>query len=111
MRTYPRSSSVEIVGAYVDGRPIPFSSNAFTRLASVKRGGGCVKCCSGSSSSSRSACSAVSPGSIASASSSGVSSRPSKYTRRNPSNVIVWPVARSRYSGVPWRSDVALASP
>ena len=25
----------------------------------------------------------------------GASSRPSKYTRRNPSNVSVWPVARN----------------
>ena len=32
-------------------------------------------------------------------SSTAVSSRPSKYTRRNPSNFRVWPVARSRYAG------------
>ena len=36
---------------------------------------------------------------MASASSSGASSRPSKYTRRKPSNFIVWPVARSMYAG------------
>ena len=31
---------------------MPFSSSAFTRLASVKRGGGCVKCCDGMTSTS-----------------------------------------------------------
>ena len=36
--------------AYVLGRPIPFSSSSFTSVASVKQGGGCVKCCSGLSS-------------------------------------------------------------
>src|SRR2546428_10607376 len=30
--------------AYVDGRPIPSRSSSFTRLASLKRGGGSVKC-------------------------------------------------------------------
>ena len=34
------------------GRPIPFSSNAFTKVASLKRGGGWVKCCSGNNSQS-----------------------------------------------------------
>ena len=33
------------VGAYVDGRPIPSSSSVLTKDASVKRGGGLVKCC------------------------------------------------------------------
>src|SRR5206468_2850823 len=40
LRTYFRSTSVEIVGAYVDGRPIPNSSSVLTSDASVKRGGG-----------------------------------------------------------------------
>src|SRR5437773_1823319 len=44
-RTYPRSSRVAMVGAYVEGRPMPYSSRAFTSVASVKRGGGWVKCC------------------------------------------------------------------
>ena len=35
---------VPIVGAYVDGLPIPCSSIAFTRDASVYLAGGCVKC-------------------------------------------------------------------
>ena len=86
-----------MIDAYVDGRPIPSSSSVFTSDASVYRGGGCVKCCSGRTSSIRSSCSAVSSGSIVSASSSGPSSRPSKYTRRNPSKISVWPVARSPY--------------
>ena len=30
--------------AYVDGRPMPYSSSAFTSEASEKRGGGSVKC-------------------------------------------------------------------
>ena len=33
--------------AYVDGRPMPFSSSSLMSVACVKRGGGCVKCCSG----------------------------------------------------------------
>jgi hypothetical protein len=45
--TYSRSVSVEMICAYVDGRPIPSRSSSLTRLASVKRGGGCVKCCAG----------------------------------------------------------------
>ena len=33
-----------MIDAYVEGLPIPSSSNFFTRLASVYRGGGRVKC-------------------------------------------------------------------
>ena len=40
-------ANTEIIGAYVEGRPIPFSSRVFTIDASVKRAGPCVKCCSG----------------------------------------------------------------
>src|SRR6266480_4017107 len=83
-RTYLRSTSVEIVGAYVDGRPIPNSSSVFTSDASVKRGGGCVKCCDASSPRSLSASPSCTSGSGA-ISFSG-SSLDSKYTRRNPSN-------------------------
>ena len=39
----------EIILAYVDGLPIPSSSNFFTKLASEYLGGGCVKCCSSKS--------------------------------------------------------------
>ena len=35
---------VEMVAAYVDGRPMPCSSSALMSVASVKRGGGSVKC-------------------------------------------------------------------
>jgi hypothetical protein len=35
---------VVMIAAYVDGRPIPFSSRAFTSVASEYRGGGSVKC-------------------------------------------------------------------
>ena len=34
-QTYPRSWMVEMIYAYVDGRPITSSSSCFTRLASV----------------------------------------------------------------------------
>jgi hypothetical protein len=40
--TYFRSSRLEIVGAYVEGRPIPRLSSSFTSEASVYRGGGWV---------------------------------------------------------------------
>ena len=33
--TYPRSTIVPMIEAYVDGRPMPRSSSALTRLASV----------------------------------------------------------------------------
>ena len=42
-----RSASIEMIDAYVDGRPMPSRSSSFTRLASEKRGGGSVKCCDG----------------------------------------------------------------
>src|ERR1700752_1912202 len=45
--TYSRSTSVEMIEAYVEGRPIPSSSSSFTSVASLNRGGGSVKCCSG----------------------------------------------------------------
>src|SRR5258706_13716826 len=41
---YQRVRSVEMMAAYVEGRPIPRRSSSFTRLASLKRGGGSVKC-------------------------------------------------------------------
>ena len=44
---YLLSNIVVIVGEYVLGLPIPFSSNAFTRLASVYLAGGSVKLCFG----------------------------------------------------------------
>src|SRR5271169_6333133 len=50
-----------MMGAYVEGLPIPFSSRVFTIVASVNRGGPMVKCCSGMSF-SRSTSSPVSSG-------------------------------------------------
>ena len=38
---------VLMIAAYVEGRPIPRSSSSFTSEASLNRGGGSVKCCSG----------------------------------------------------------------
>ena len=90
-----------MIDAYVDGRPMPSSSSVLTSDASEKRGGGCVKCCSGRTSRSARACSAVSSGSRLSPSSSAPSSRPSAYTRRCPSKIIVRPLARNRYRAVP----------
>src|SRR2546426_6779492 len=46
---YHRILRVEMMLAYVDGRPIPSRSSSFTRLASLKRGGGSVKCWFGGS--------------------------------------------------------------
>ena len=40
---------VEIIEAYVDGRPIPRFSNSLTNDASLNRAIGLVKCCLGSS--------------------------------------------------------------
>lgn len=42
---YLLSNIVVIIGEYVLGLPISFSSNALTRLASVYLGGGSVKLC------------------------------------------------------------------
>ena len=92
LRTYLRSMSVEIVGAYVDGRPIPCSSSVFTSDASVKRAGGCVKCCDASRPRSLSSSPAATSGS-GEISFSG-SSLDSKYARRNPSKRTFRPFAR-----------------
>ena len=45
--TYCRSWMVLMIAEYVEGRPMPRSSSSFTSDASLKRGGGSVKCCSG----------------------------------------------------------------
>ena len=66
-----------MIAAYVDGRPIPRSSSAFTRLASVNRGGGEVEWPSGSSAVAFSASPSASGGSTFSSASPDGSSRPS----------------------------------
>ena len=43
--TYPRSWIVEIIFAYVEGRPIPFFSNSLTKAASENLAGGLVYFC------------------------------------------------------------------
>ena len=43
----PEDAAKNIIDAYVEGLPIPFSSSSFIKLASVNLGGGFVKCCSG----------------------------------------------------------------
>jgi len=71
---------VEIVAAYVDGRPMPCSSSALISVASVKRGGGSVKCWVGVTSVTSVTLPSVRFGSRAPASSSSsadASSRPS----------------------------------
>ena len=45
LTTYSLLNNVDIVGTYVDGLPIPFSSKSLTKEASVYLAGGCVKCC------------------------------------------------------------------
>ena len=91
--TYPRAKIVVIVGANVDGRPIPSSSSALTRLASVKRAGGWVKCCLFSKFLSLSASPSVSGGSVVSFCFSA--SVPSIYTFIKPSNFTFDPLARN----------------
>ena len=41
---YQRALRVWMMAAYVEGRPMPSRSSSFTRLASLNRGGGSVKC-------------------------------------------------------------------
>src|SRR5437879_10201497 len=38
--TYSRSTSVEIMEAYVEGRPMPYASSSFTHVGPLYRGGG-----------------------------------------------------------------------
>src|ERR1700720_1204732 len=103
--TYSRSTIVEIIEAYVEGRPIPSSSSSFTSVASVYRGGGSVKCCSGLMDSSFSTCPSVTRGSALPSPSSSFSSSSRSapatgiwYTFRNPSNFMIDPVVRNVYS-------------
>src|SRR5262249_46149907 len=98
--TYSRSSIVERMEAYVDGLPTPLSSNSLTSVASLKRGGGSVKCCSGLMARNLSVSPSTTAGSLcfSSSSSSSFSSFPSTYTLRKPSNFGTDPVARNRYS-------------
>lgn len=85
---------VEIVAAYVEGRPMPSSSRVFTSEASVYRAGGVVVCPSAvTSEASRASPSAITGRRLSSsfapflpesAVRSGFTSRPSSYAARNP---------------------------
>src|SRR6266404_2897391 len=88
---------------YVDGRPIPRSSSSFTSDASLYRGGGSVKCCSGFKDLSVSFCPASSGGSLCfnSSSSSSLPSLDSSYTRKKPSNFNTDPVTRNQNVSLP----------
>ena len=78
---------------------MPCSSRARTRLASVNRGGGWVKCCVGVTPRESSMSAFSSTGSGASASLSlETSSLSSRYRRRKPGNLITEPVERKSYT-------------
>ena len=68
---------MEIVAAYVDGRPMPCSSSALISVASVYRGGGSVKCWVGVTDSTDVASPSESGGRVRYASSATLSSWPS----------------------------------
>jgi hypothetical protein len=107
-RTYSRSWMVERICAYVDGRPIPCSSSVLTSEASVKRGGGWVKCCLGSRARSLRISPSVRGGTTDSCSSSGVvsdSSRDSTWTAMKPANFRVEPWARKRHRPASMSAD------
>src|SRR5437763_17217720 len=92
---------VERIEAYVDGRPMPSSSSALTRLASVYRGGGLVLCPSGESSAALIAWSWLRRGRRDSASSAtppASESTDSTYALRKPAKVIVRPDAANVHS-------------
>src|SRR6266436_2477583 len=72
--TYSRSTSVEMIEAYVEGRPMPSSSSSFTSVASLNRGGGSVKCWSGRILSKRRVCPSTTCGSARPSPSSSFSS-------------------------------------
>ena len=80
------------MGEYVLGLPIPFSSNVFTKLASVYLAGGSVKLCFGSIFSNLTISFGISSGNIP-ASFSSFSSVPSTYNVINPLNFKFCPFA------------------
>ena len=83
---------VEIVGAYVDGRPIPSSSNFFTKEASVYLDAALVYRSVAVMLLFNNLSFTFNAGNIPSCSSSS-SSLPSKYTFKKPSNLITSPEA------------------
>ena len=92
LSTYPLSMTVDMVGAYVDGRPIPFSSSFLIRDASVYLAGGWVNFWEGFISSFSSCVSSLSGGSTTGC--SFFSSVETSYSLVNPSKATVYPLAR-----------------
>ncbi len=97
--TYPRVSIVEMIEAYVDGRPIPLASSSFTSPASVYLFGGRV------SFSITNISSSFNPVSIDSFGSNTSSPRPSGSAASQPSNFNIDPLT----ANVGTRSSLDLA--
>ena len=95
--TYPLLCTVEIVGAYVEGLPIPNSSSCFTKDASVNLYGGLVKRCVALIKLYPRCSPIFKLGNIPAFSSSSLSF-PSKYTFRKPSKFIISPFAVKIFS-------------
>ena len=95
---YLLSIIVVIIGEYVLGLPIPFSSKAFTKLASVYLAGGSVKLCFASSFSFFTSWFNSSFGIFVLSSSSSLESLPSTYSVINPLNFKFCPLALNLYS-------------
>ncbi len=91
---------------------MPYSSSALTRAASVKRGGGWVKCWSAWMRSSGTRSPGLSGGSLrpSSSSSADLLSLPSSYTARKPGNTTVVPLARKMCSPPAARSTETVLS-
>jgi hypothetical protein len=97
-----RSTIVERIEAYVEGRPMPSSSSFLTRLASVYRGGGDVSWPFATGSDGVSAWPSASCGRRSSSlSASRSSSRPSSYAARKPRTVMTVPLAENCASRPP----------
>ena len=84
------------------GRPIPLSSIDLIRVASVKRGGGWVKCCDASNCWQLSRLPAANSGRELRLSSASPSSRLSRYRVRKPGNLSTEPVARKLKTRPVW---------
>ncbi|MCY1451428.1 hypothetical protein D9M71_682950 [compost metagenome] len=91
---------------------MPYSSNALTSAASVKRGGGWVKCCSARMRSSGTRSPGFIAGSLRPSSSSSalLLSLPSSYTARKPGTTTVVPLARNTCSLPADRSTLTVLS-
>src|SRR5688500_17078386 len=93
--TYSRLRSVEMIDAYVDGRPMPDYSIAVTRVAAEYGGGGSVQCCALRTSFERRRARAATAGRMRSRSSVPDSSSPFWYTAMKPGLTPTEPVGRN----------------